>query len=494
VMWSWAGHAVFIATGFVMPRFIDGHLGQTSLGIWDFGWSIVSYFGLAEIGIGSSVNRYVAKYRAVKDTEALRRTVSSVNCFQIVSGCVILIVTSLVVWRFSELFGARLADRTGDARWILAFLGASIAIQTAFDSFRGVITGCHRWDLHNSINAGSQALTTVAMMVAISAGGGLPTLAAVYFCGTVLTEVTRFMVARRVCPELLLRWRYVSVAEIRTLVLFGGKTVVDGLSKLLLYQANNIFVVGHLGAAALAVYARSLALTRHAEVITAKLSFVITPAASSLKSRGRSGDLRDLFLSGTRYGAFVALPLVLYLGIMGDRLVQVWMGPRYDGGWVLPILALGMLLPLIVRPAQHVLIGLNMHGRVGIASLIVAIVSTAAAYSMIGRMEMGLVGAALAISVPLSIGNGVFVCLYACRKLDISLRDYVKALRTPLGCGVPFAFALVATRWTSDFGPITTLTIGTAIGAAILGPCYWAYALPTHLKRQLAAYARSRCA
>ena len=78
VLTSWAGHMVFVIAGFIMPRMIDRHIGQTSLGIWDFSWSLVNYFGLAGLGIGSSVNRYVAKYRAVNDIEGLRKAVSSV--------------------------------------------------------------------------------------------------------------------------------------------------------------------------------------------------------------------------------------------------------------------------------------------------------------------------------------------------------------------------------------------------------------------------------
>ena len=63
VLSSWGGHIVFIVAGFLMPRMMDHYVGQRLLGVWDLGWSIVSYFELAQIGMGSSVNRFVAKYR-----------------------------------------------------------------------------------------------------------------------------------------------------------------------------------------------------------------------------------------------------------------------------------------------------------------------------------------------------------------------------------------------------------------------------------------------
>ena len=483
VIWSWAGHAVFIATGFLMPRFMDRHLGQASLGIWDFGWSIVSYFGLAQIGIGSSVNRYVAKHRTNNDVAALRRTVSSVNCFQTVAGFSMLVATALLVWQFPALFGSRLGARTADARWILAFLGTALAVETSFDAFRGVITGCHRWDLHNGINSAEQAVTTIAMMGAILAGGGLPALAFVYLMGVVIAEIVRMTVAFRVCPELQLRWRDVSISEIRTLVVFGMKALVDGLSRLLLYQANNILVVGHLGAVVLAVYARGLALIRHTEVMTSKLAFVVTPAASALKSRGTPEELRQLLFDSTKYGAFVALPLLVYLALFGDLVVQVWMGPGYGDGWVLTILAMGSLIPLLQRPAQQFLVGLNYHGRVGLASLIVAVIGVATAWAMTGPLHMGLIGAALAISIPLSL-DGVFIAVYVCYKLKIRLLDYLAVLRTPVACVAPFALVLAAVRAFSDddASALVTLVVGTVLAGLVLVPCYWLWALPPRMR------------
>src|ERR1700689_2389968 len=64
VAFAWGGYAVNLVAGFIMPRLISDRLGQTTLGIWDFAWSVVSYFGLVQLGVSGSVSRYVARYRA----------------------------------------------------------------------------------------------------------------------------------------------------------------------------------------------------------------------------------------------------------------------------------------------------------------------------------------------------------------------------------------------------------------------------------------------
>ena len=93
VLASWAGHFAVVVAGFVVPRMIDRQLQQEVLGVWDFAWSLVAYFRLVVLGVGSSVGRYVAKYRATGDTEGLNRAVSSVTCVFLVMGALVLAAT-----------------------------------------------------------------------------------------------------------------------------------------------------------------------------------------------------------------------------------------------------------------------------------------------------------------------------------------------------------------------------------------------------------------
>jgi hypothetical protein len=95
---------------------------------------------------------------------------------------------------------------------------------------------------------------------------------------------------------------------------------------------------------------------------------------------------------------------------------------------------------------------------------------------------MGLVGAALAISIPLSL-DGVFIAVYVCYKLKIRLLDYLGVLRTPVLCVAPFALVLSAVRAFADDGPaLVTLVVGTALAGLVLVPCYWLWALPPRMR------------
>ncbi|MEM7279365.1 MAG: transporter, partial [Pseudomonadota bacterium] len=79
---SYLSHIVFIIFGFLLPRMISDRVGQAGLGLWDFSWAFVKYMNLSMIGIGSSVNRYVAQYRTAGDTLGLNKTISTVVAIQ----------------------------------------------------------------------------------------------------------------------------------------------------------------------------------------------------------------------------------------------------------------------------------------------------------------------------------------------------------------------------------------------------------------------------
>jgi len=486
VLSSWGGYLVIVVTGFVLPRLTDRYLGQTALGVWDFAWSTVSYFGLARIGVKSSINRYIAKYRSTADAEGLRRVASSVAAVNLVAAGLILGIAGLTAWAVPSLLRTDVGASVGEARWVVALLGANLAVQVAFDLYPGVIAGCHRWDLHNYIMAFFHVASVAAMSATLVLGGRLPHLALVILLTQVGTELTRMVVAHRVCPQLQVRLRHATWGQARKMLTFGAKSSLGAIASLLLFQGNNLLVARLLGPAALAVFARPLALLRVVETFANKFGFVLTPTASSLQHQGRHAEVRELFLDGARMGGGLVVPPILGLIILGEQVLLVWMGPRYSQGLVVSILAMGALVRLAQQSIISVLVGLNMHGRPALAGLGVAILGLGIGVANALYLGWGLVGFALALSVPQYLG-AAYTALFACRRLEIPLRIYLReTLGVPLLAALPFALVLLLARvYLAPGSPALALAVGTAVGIVALAPPYWRYVIPTHFRDQL---------
>jgi O-antigen/teichoic acid export membrane protein len=392
-----------------------------------------------------------------------------------------------LVWSLPIFFAEGLGAHLAEARWVVGLLGASVAIQMTFDAFRGVMTGCHRWDLYNALNSGAYSIHVFGMIAALLLGGGLRSLSAIYLAVVAGTEVARMTLAFRICPELRIRRKYADWSQLKEMIVFGGKTVVASLPPLVTVQTTSVLVAGALGPAALAVLARPVALIRHVETFIQKFSFVLTPTAGAIQGAGREAELRQFVIDTTRYGVAFTLPLVLFLGIFGGQILRLWMGPSYEaGGILLAILAAGYLLPASQSTTLRILMGLNLHGRVALWNLLVTVGVYGIGVAILSVTGWTLAGASALIAASLTAGNGIVGPYYACQRLGIPVRDYARGVfLIPGTCGAIFAGWLVACRWISPEHGVGGLVMGALGGAFLLGGLYWYWLLSDAVRSKL---------
>jgi len=483
VLFSWAAHFVFIVAGFIMPRMIDRRLGQDLLGVWDFAWSLVSYFQLVRASIGSSVNRYIAKYRASGDVLAVNRVASSATCVLGMGGLLVIGMTVVISLFLPQLFNNRLGANTHEAQWVVLFLGGTIGIQIAFSAFNGVLTGCHRWDLHNINMSGCYAVTTGGMIVALLLGEGLRTLAALTLVGEVLAVMGRVLLAQRVCGGLRLRPSFVQRRTVMSLFAFGGKTLIPSVSGMLLNQTTSILIVVYLGPAALALYSRPRSLVRHLRTLVNKMAMTLIPTTSSLQSTENLVKIRDLVIKSARFSFYLSMPVVLLLVVFGGPIMQFWMGPRYANGWLPAVLAVTYLPVLIQLPTLSILAGLNAHGRAGVARFVASLCSVALTVLVLRYLHWGLLGAVVATTLPLAILNLLYIPCLICRRVGLDVRRYFLAVVVgPVLHTLPFAICLVAARLAFQARPLAGLAWGGMIGCIVLMIIYSRNVLPDSVR------------
>jgi O-antigen/teichoic acid export membrane protein len=483
VISSWAAHFVFLIAGFIMPRMIDQRLGQDLLGVWDFAWSLVNCFGLVQGGIIGSVNRYVSRYRAVSDMVGVNRTVSSASCILALSGLTALGLTTVASLQLPRLFGTRLGANTIDAQWVVFFLGSCLALEISLGAFAGLLTGYHHWKLHNIIKSGWHAVTVIGMILALILGGSLRSLAVITFVGLALAYLTRVIIVYRVCEGLQVRPSLVGWATIRKLLLFGGKTLMPSISRLLMNQMISILIIFYLGPTMLALFSRPRSLILHINTLVGKMGMVLSPATSSLESLGNMEEIRQLLVKSVRYSLYMVLPMTAVIVCFSDTILELWMGPRYSMRLLPAVLTLGYLTNIVQMPVVHLLGGMNAHGRAGVAYFIASLCSVGSTALVLGYLGWGLAGTALAVTLPLTIMSAVYLPLLICRRVGLDIKQYYLSILTgPVIHVSPLVMCLVGARILFHDDLLVGLMSGSAVGGAILTVLYWRNVLPDQIK------------
>lgn len=483
VLFTWGGQMVFFVSGFIMPRLIDHKLGKNVLGVWDFSWSLVTYFRFVDMGIAASVNRYVARFWGKQDIAGINRVVSSATLALSLTGLLMFIGTLVAVKTLPLWFGTRLDEYVDVTQWSVFWLGSMLSAGTALGAFNGVLTGCHRWELQTMRTSVWQFISVTAMIIALFLGAGLATLAAITAIAQTLGQLTMVTLAYRACPGLQVKRSSINGGMIKELYFYSGKTLLPTISDMLQNQTISVMILGALGPGALAIFTRPRALLRQMDSLERRMAMILVPTASSLEGCDDREGIISLMIKATRYSLYLALPLLFVLIFFGGFVMKIWMGPAYALNLVPAILAVGFIGVSVMEPVLSILVGLNAHGRGGLAMVIASLMSVVIAFVLQKFYHAGLVGMACAITGPLLIAHLVYIPWMACRHLSMNLgRFYAHAIGEPMLHVLPFAIALAVARLTFRNYPVVAI-LALAAGGTALGIFYWHRVVPGRVKK-----------
>src|ERR1700733_14667049 len=148
---SWFSLGVSILVGIFLSPFILHRLGNTVYGAWILVFSVTGYYGLFDLGVRSSIIRYVSTYTATNDMEGLRRLINTALAGYTAIGVITLLVTVLISFNISSAFTVPAAFVIM-ARWLFLIVGASVALGFPAGVFGGILEGLGRFYVVNITN------------------------------------------------------------------------------------------------------------------------------------------------------------------------------------------------------------------------------------------------------------------------------------------------------------------------------------------------------
>lgn len=483
---SWISQLVLVLSGFIMPRLVDDKVGQIALGVWDFGWSFVSYLSLVGFGMGACFNRYVAKHRSAGEFDLLNKVANSAVFVQTIISLVTVLFTILFYLLLPHYFSDALKENMEMAQWVVLFLGFSVAVRMISGSASGLLTGYHRWDIHNALHAGDSILSLILMVVALYFTDlSVVGMALGYLISTIIFEVLRFVFVVFICKEFCFDLRMANLSTCLEMLKFGVKSMLSNITPIMLLQTINIMLVSAIGPAALAVFSRPMALTKQIATFTTKFTLMLTPTTGSMQGAGDIAAIRSLFINTTLLSFAFTLPSLCFLFIYGDVILQFWMGSDYAIWPLVMILSIGQILPIGQDTSIRILMGMNQHGRISFFAFIAVFIFFAIGLIVSGVENWELTTAALLFVVPMNIVYGFIVPIYTCRELNLSWLFYIRScVIKPMVYIIPLLCFLYWSRQAYDVRDIVTASITFFSAALITIVIYFIYLVPDKMKKK----------
>jgi O-antigen/teichoic acid export membrane protein len=152
VIGRYATLALEMVVGLLMLPFNANHLGASEYGLWMLAASIIAYFPVLDLGLGSAMERAVARHRAERNPDAINEVASTLVFVFAATGLVALVVVATVAGNIGHVFDLPAAQaHTG--RILMMMIGAQVAIGLPFTIFGGVVNGFQRTYLNGIVGA-----------------------------------------------------------------------------------------------------------------------------------------------------------------------------------------------------------------------------------------------------------------------------------------------------------------------------------------------------
>lgn len=474
---SWFALGVNVLVGIFLSPYILHRLGDDAFGLWILIFSVTGYYGLFDLGIRSSIVRYVAKYSAINAQDELDRLISTAMFSYGLIGLLTMAFTLIATYYVDSIFHVP-PNFLATARWLLLMVGASVSLGFPIGVFSGILEGLQRFYVLNSISVVSTLLRALLIVIALGHGGGLLIVALITVALPLIGGIANFFMALRILP-LRLRLGYTNWSSLRVIAGYSGTTFLIIVAQRLRFKTDALVIGTFLSAAAVTYFTIGSRLVDYAAETVSSLAQIFIPMSSQAQGKGDLEAVRKIFVLGNRACAFIIFPIAAMLTILGKSVIEAWVGAKYVAASypVLLVLLYPTTLMLAQSASGRTLWGLAKHKVLAWVTLVEGVANLV--LSIILVRHYGILGDAIGTAIPLACTQIFFLPSHLCHLLGVKVTTYLyRAFVLPLLLCTPMiATLLLMQRW---FVPhrLSELLLQFGIAAGVyaigLGWAFWA--------------------
>ena len=460
--------AVEMVIGLAMLPFNLGHLGPTEYGLWVLLGSLTVHFSTLELGYGSGLVKFAARYRALRDARALNEIASTLFWIFAALGVVAYLAVAGIAFNLDRIF-ALTPEQAHTGKWVLLIIGVHVALNFPFGVYGGIISGFQRYDVNSTMAVVISVITAATNVAVLLSGYGLLTLVAATTTVRVLGYFAYRRNAFKVFPELRMRpslFRWQRLREVTGFSVYAS--IIDWANKLN-YQLDQVVIGMFLGSAAVAVWAPAERIISGVQRLTNQLNGVLFPTIVDSDTSRHQHRLQQILRHGTQLSLAMVVPIAAALIALADPLIRAWLGKQASAVAgaipVLQILAVAVAIRVGNATGNTLLKGTGEHRLVAWVNLATGVAN--AIFSVLLIRRYGLIGVAWGTLVPIAFSAMFILYPAACRRVGLPLgraimESIVPAIWPALVVGAGLAY-------TREIAPGTLLAVGfqSAVGAAL---------------------------
>lgn len=282
---------------------------------------------LTDWAVSHAITRYVALFRTNDQTERIWSVVKAGVIFEISIGLLMTIVSAVLAQYFAVMSLGR-ATLTP----LIAIASLTILGQTMLVAAKSILIGMDKTKRFGLIIVSSSFLQGILPAIFVLYGFGVPGAILGMTFGAILLGVFSLLTLGGVIQRNGNDSKGTKTlsAELKLLLSYSLPVFVAVIAGSALPQIFYVIGANYLTPWELGNYSAAMRLGGLMTFVSLPILTVIFPAFSKIRSDERSEDLKSLYIQGTKYTAFIVVPLTGLVISIANPVVQILYGPEYS--------------------------------------------------------------------------------------------------------------------------------------------------------------------
>ena len=395
-------------------------LGQAEYGVYGISQSISNYLYLLNMGLGGTIIRYLAKYRASGDHEKEEQVAGMF--FQVY--CVLsalIVIAGAVISANIHLYGNALtAAELVTLRKLVILNTINTALFMPFNVMGSILVAHEEYIVNKGVALVTTILTPILNLTFLYAGMGSLGFPIV----TIITNIIGYAVYtpyafRRIGVRP--RFGKPDWPLLREIFQFTMLVFLTRLVDAIYWSTDRLIIGWALGSVAAAVYNIGAVFNGHVTSFSDAISSVLVPKLTSMEVQHSSAsEFTNIFIRIGRLQFIIVSFVVSAFVAFGRQFIALWAGPGYeDAYWVAIFTMLPATIGLIQNIGVNILYAKNKHKFRAVSYFFMALLNVSLTLYWVPRY--GIVGASIATCIACVLQDGLIMNWYYHNRIGIDI-------------------------------------------------------------------------
>ena len=351
---GWAFMIASLLVGLWLVPFTLKYLTRPEYAIFAIAGDLLSWLGLAGLGVSAVFNSRGAQLMGSGDKEELNIVASTTFFTQLVSAIIIILAGIVVTLRPEMLFSKEAS--ADHLQMVVAILVMSFTISFIFQPLNSMLVASKQIHIDNYLKFGLLAINTCLTVFFLTRGLKLLSIALSNFIGTVIISTITWIRVKRTLGYIkidLKLWRF---DRFRFLLKNGIWFSIGGLAGIFIFRMDSFLIGQYISLTTVTSFVLTIKLYQVADKFHQQFFNTTRPYFAQVYGKGDMSLLSKMHNLSFNLSFTAAFVMGITVMLVNKWFIGVWVGPDfYLGDTINMLLCINFILQAAVLPNRIVL-------------------------------------------------------------------------------------------------------------------------------------------